>query len=86
MQYKQMDKETETHRNTDRCTLCYFTARTDGSHAPQSLLEGCIYMETAIAIGQMLQEERYGNLLTHQTELHTNTLPESKCIYCINCI
>lgn len=42
-------------------TLSYFTARTDGSHTPQRLLEGCIHMEAAVAIGEMLhipQEEK----------------------------
>lgn len=39
-------------------TLCYLTPRTDGDHAPECLLESCIYMETANTIGQMLQQNK----------------------------
>lgn len=71
-------KKTEKQRNRDRCTLCYFTARTDGSHTPQSLLKGCIYMETAVTIGQMLQRKKIeatlkNYFLPNQTEIYTNT-------------
>lgn len=39
-------------------TLCYLTPSTDGDHAPECLLESCIYMETANTIGQMLQQNK----------------------------
>lgn len=47
-------EKTQTNWLTHGFTLSYFTARTDGSHTPQRLLEGCIYMEAAVAIRKML--------------------------------
>ena len=67
-QERQNNVKKKTERpKTDRRTLCYFTARTDGSHTPKCLLEGCIYMETAITIGQMLQDDR----MKHRQSLWT---------------
>lgn len=51
-------------RERDKDTLCYFTPRADGSHTPQCLLEGCIHMETAITIGQVLQETDVSHVWT----------------------
>lgn len=61
--------------------MCYFTARTDGSHTPKCLLEGCIYMETAITIGQMLQDERMKKknvTVQNETQTMTTDFPESE--------
>lgn len=79
LNYSQQAKIAKTRDNQmkqscrDRCTLCYFTTRTDGSHTPQSLLEGCVYMEAAVPIGQMLQEEKNRRLN------HTQDIPLSEC-------
>lgn len=57
-------EEKRRERERDKDTLCYFTPRTDGSHTPQCLLEGCIDMETAITIGQVLQETDVSHVWT----------------------
>lgn len=52
---------------TRRFTLSYFTARTDGSHTPQRLLEGCVDVEAAVAIGEMLHipQEKHTSVIQH---------------------
>lgn len=45
------------HVEQRRGTLCYLAPRADGDHAPECLLESCIYVKTAKTVGQMLQED-----------------------------
>lgn len=61
---KTAKKKEKEERERDKDTLCYFTPRADGSHTPQCLLEGCIDMETAITIGQVLQETDVSHVWT----------------------
>lgn len=49
-------------------TLSYFTARTDGSHTPQRLLEGSIYMEAVVAIRKMLQIPQRRKKISNPTQ------------------
>lgn len=41
--------------NGNTLTLCYLTPRADWGRAPKRLLEGCVHVEAAVAVGQMLK-------------------------------
>lgn len=67
------------NRLTHGFTLSYFTARTDGSHTPQRLLEGCIDMEAAVAIGEMLQIPQKKKKIRNSTQ-QTHSFFTIRCI------